>query len=181
MAVKPTPLRDRFFRFVHHEPNTGCWLWGGAASHCGGRQTYGVASEMPRETGDKPRAVSAHRASWIIHNGPIPSGLLVCHHCDVKLCVNPSHMFLGTHRDNTADMATKGRGNYVATKGSASHFASLSDDDVIAIRSINRSHATYRGPRRGRPCVTHRELARSFNCSPGTVLAVLRHRTWAHL
>jgi hypothetical protein len=52
----------------------------------------------------------AHRMSWEMHFGPIPEGMLVLHHCDVRRCVRPDHLFLGTARDNTRDMIAKGRG-----------------------------------------------------------------------
>ena len=50
-----------------------------------------------------------HRLSWFLHNGPIPDGMLICHHCDNRPCGNPTHLFLGTDADNIHDMMTKGR------------------------------------------------------------------------
>ena len=80
------------------EPNSGCWLWAGRL--CGGG--YGSLKVDGRRC-------QAHRASWEFHIGPIPAGLLACHKCDNPPCINPSHIFLGTHRDNLRDMVAKGR------------------------------------------------------------------------
>lgn len=82
------------------EPNTGCWLWTGGTIGFG----YGC---FVLDAADKAR--TAHRASYVLHVGEIPSGMEVCHACDVPQCVNPSHLFLGSHADNMADCSAKGR------------------------------------------------------------------------
>lgn len=55
------------------------------------------------------RSQQAHRVAWMLHNGDIPTGLRVLHHCDVRNCVNPEHLFLGTQRDNVDDALKKGK------------------------------------------------------------------------
>lgn len=75
-----------------------CWLWKGEL-----RKGYGLIRFGKKK-------VTAHRMSWQIHNGPIPEGMFVCHKCDIKICVNPDHLFLGSNLDNLIDMHTKGFG-----------------------------------------------------------------------
>ncbi len=91
---KPTPI-ERFTAKVKRTP--GCWLWQGSLTPLG----YGQFSYL----GDQ----RAHRASWRIFCGEIPSGMFVLHRCDVRNCVNPEHLFLGTQADNIRDKVAKGR------------------------------------------------------------------------
>jgi hypothetical protein len=97
----------------------GCWLWTGRKI-----EGYGVLPEK--------KTTRAHRKVFELVHGPIPSGLLVCHKCDIRSCVNPDHLFLGTHTDNAHDRVKKGR------SGITRHNARLSDDQVRAIRLDTR-------------------------------------------
>lgn len=94
------PIQERLSNNTMFEPNTGCWFWTGPL-----RKGYARIT-MPDQ-----RKVSVHRLSYQIYKGEIPIGLLVCHHCDNRLCINPDHLFLGTYQDNATDMVRKGRSN----------------------------------------------------------------------
>ena len=87
---------QRFNRFI--DKSNKCWMWTGGKLPNG----YGIYS-----IGRFPRL--AHRMSYELAYGKVPGNLLVCHHCDVKLCVNPEHLFLGTYIDNMQDAVSKGR------------------------------------------------------------------------
>lgn len=97
----PRPLKERFNAKWIPEPNSGCWLWIGARRS----KNYGAIGHSNGKT------ISAHRAAWLVYVGEIPDGICVLHRCDTPECVNPGHLWLGTHSENMQDMISKGRGN----------------------------------------------------------------------
>lgn len=83
-------------------PGPGCWIWIGRTSTNGyGRIGIG-----------RNKQYAAHRVSWEHYRGPIPAGMIVCHKCDTPLCINPNHLFIGTHADNARDRDRKGRAGH---------------------------------------------------------------------
>jgi hypothetical protein len=157
---------DTFMARVAVNPGSDCWLWTGPVNADG----YG----RPAHGGE-----SSHRMAWRFANGPIPKGLCVCHKCDVRNCVNPDHLFLGTHLENIQDAARKGRmkgkenspfvaGHKYAT-GAANHKAKLDDDKV---REIRRRHAAGE-PKRG--------LAAEFGVSRANISQICLGRIWSHV
>ena len=110
--MKPTK-EQRFWAKVNkngpipsHRPELGkCWIWIGSIATDGyGKLKSKIGSELKNER--------AHRISWQIHNGKIPEGKLICHHCDNILCVRDTHLFAGTPQLNVDDMISKGRQRY---------------------------------------------------------------------
>jgi hypothetical protein len=127
---------------------SGCWIWLGTMHAAG----YGDIRHK-REFG----MTRAHRLSWAAYRGAIPEGMQVCHHCDMRACVNPDHLFLGDHQDNADDRDRKGR-NYRGGK--------LSAEQVAEIRSSE---------------ISDKALARKFLVSPWTIKLARAGVTYAHL
>ncbi len=148
-------------RFVMPVPNSGCWIWMGAL--CGYDPDSGYHRKVTRygQTNIDGRSIKAHRASWMQHRGPIPEGMQVLHHCDVPTCVNPNHLFLGTHLDNMADMRAKGR-----RQGERASWPKLTEAQVIEIFNSPESH---------------RALARRYGLSRATPAWIKQGRSWKHL
>jgi hypothetical protein len=127
------------------EPNSGCWLWLGSVNANG----YG-------KIGGK----LAHRMAWAAHNGPVPDGLNVLHSCDVRCCINPAHLFLGTQPENVADCIAKDRHAY----GQRSGRARITPDIAHAIYSADGAYSA---------------VAAEFRTTAKTVEAIKRGETWA--
>lgn len=148
-------VADRFMRKIEMVPEAGCWLWI-ASTYPDGR--YGKFC-MGRGEYD-----GAHRASWRIFKGAIPPGAFVLHRCDVSLCCNPAHLFIGSAQENMDDKTSKGR--HKCPKGEEQWKAKLTEDSV---REIRRMHAEG---------VTQRAIAKLFGVTFNAVWDVVHRKNW---
>lgn len=146
---------QRFWIWVDKGPDDECWEWQGTRRANG----YGRFARVPGDSG------MAHRYSYELHHGPIPSGLFVLHSCDNPPCVNPAHLRAGTHAENMADKARRGRCNPNART------FKLTDDDV---RQIRRLYLPGEHHRFSRSNAT--ELARRFGVTREHIEAVANRR-----
>lgn len=147
---------EKFWGRVKKAGPDECWLWQGAVQTLG----YGTAyTRMPEY-----KQVKAHRVAWSLVNGDIPSGMFICHHCDVKLFCNPAHLFLGTPADNMADKAAKGRA--LGFPGERNPQAKLTPDQVLEILDSPE---------------THRSIAERFGVSREMVTRIKAGKAWKHL
>jgi len=155
MTTRPDcpPMPARFWTKVRVTP--GCWLWLAGAERGYGR--FGMDGKTPL----------AHRVSWELHNGPVSDGLWVLHRCDNPSCVNPDHLWLGTHADNMADMAAKRRGRQGHPSGTKAYHAKLTAEQVKAIRALRAAN------------INQRAVARQFGVCRGTVQDITQGRTYA--
>jgi len=146
----------RFYARHIPEPNSGCWLWLGFLDKDG----YGFIRYKGKNT-------RAHRYSYLAHKGEIPENNVVCHKCDNPSCVNPDHLFIGTKKDNTADMISKNRqGSWDYRLGGDSYNAKLTNEQAIEVYKSSKSY---------------RELANLYGVGTSTIGRIKRKQTYSNV
>lgn len=138
-------LRERFEEKYTPEALTGCFLWTGAMERYGKIKVGG-------------KVYGAHVVAYRLFKGDVPHGLHVCHHCDNPACVNPSHLFLGTHEENMRDRDKKGRHPQVRDR--------LGDEVIRALLQTDGGHTA---------------VARLFGVSKGYVANLRKGRRRAYI
>lgn len=141
---------------IHPKLSTRCWVWTGAFFKTKGIKTYGSAYF-------KGKSHPANRVAWFLKYGEWPE-YFACHHCDNKWCVNPSHLYDGTTRENAEDAIARGR----IARGERNGSSKLKEQEVIELRRLLSTH-------------THAELAEKYNISIPTIDAIAQGKTWRYL
>ena len=154
-----TPIEDRLWRRVDKNGSkigymdSRCWEWQGYRL----KEGYGHIKEGKTMT-------LTHRLSWRVNFGEIPEAMLVLHRCDNPSCVNPDHLFLGTHQDNMDDRGAKGRqANQGGEKNGRSKLDSIS---VIEIRNS---------------LLSRKELAKLYLVSKSLIDKIINRNVWTHI
>ena len=135
-----------------------CLVWTGAVNDKDKTKGYGVIQILGRTK-------FVHQVAYELAHGKIPRGKVVRHTCDNRLCCEPTHLILGSHKENTQDMVDRGR----SAKGSKHGRAKLTEKDVLAIREANS-----KGTKQA-------ELARNYSVAETTIEAILKRKTWKHI
>ncbi len=149
------PLAERFWSKI--EKTDTCWIWKSSLNK-DGYGNLGIGNNNFR----------SHRIAWELTNGPIPPKMNVLHHCDVRACCNPSHLYLGTQKENRRDADLRGKTNL--PKGSAHPNAKLTEAQVIEIRST------------WKPWVyTARMLSAKYGVKKSVIVDILNGKTWKHI
>lgn len=157
MEITPE-VENRFRQSYRKCSENECWEWLLSVNHDGyGRLKIGRRVER------------AHRVSYVLHRGQIPEGMLVCHRCDNPRCVNPKHLFLGTPKDNMADMVRKGRAFRHDQRGERNHGATLSRRDAcLAIELIAKG-------------MSNTAIAERLGVAHSSISSIRRGKTWREL
>ncbi len=162
----PFPPEYRFAASYKQDEKTGCWVWQGK-SRSGTSRLYGRIKANGKN-------VAAHRFSWELYNRkPIPEKMMVLHSCDNPACVNPNHLFLGTHQDNMDDKVAKNRQakgddfkNRKPARGEQNGLAKLTEEKAMKIFLD------------GRP---QRVIAKEYGITQAAVFYIKAKRNWSHI
>lgn len=160
-------LFDRFWEKVDVRGDDECWLWKGARGSGAGYGAIVVRGS---------RLEKAHRVAWMLANASeVPDDMWVLHRCDNNLCVNPSHLFVGTRQDNVDDMMRKRRhgshrGRVSFARGEQHGQAKLTSADVRVIRRRLAEGGS-----------TQQEIATDYRVSRGLIGMIGRREIWLHV
>jgi len=174
---KECSLKCKILSRINIIKKTGCWEWNKP------RQKTGYGTVMYES-----KVIPAHRASYLVFKGEISKGLLVCHLCDNRKCVNPDHLWLGTCSENMIDCSRKGRlvdntgrkrsHETIAKlklrprpdkRGEKHHLTKLTNESVLDIRKSSEIG------------ILNCELAIKYNVSKQTIADIIKRKTWAHI
>lgn len=146
-------IAQRLDYYSMPEPNSGCWLWMGTVNPRG----YGILliDNVPYRI---------HRLQWERFNGVIPKGLFICHKCDTPSCINPDHLFMGTHNDNMRDGVNKGR--FARLQGIKHPSVKLTEQEVRKIRRDKREQ---------------KDIAADYGVCVSCISQIKNYKRWAHL
>jgi predicted XRE-type DNA-binding protein len=147
-------LEERFFNKVNKTHS--CWEW------TAGKDRYGYGSIRINN-----KVLRTHRVSYQLHYGDFDIALFVCHKCDNKKCVNPEHLFLGTHQDNMTDKVNKGKQPNLIGKNNPN--TKLTEDNVIQIKKL-----LFVG-------MKQREIAQKYNVSQNQISQIKNNKAWKHI
>jgi hypothetical protein len=155
---------NRFMSKVSEDKDTGCLLWV-AATNPKGYGIFSIAGKL----------YMAHRLSWEHYKGPIPPGLFVLHNCptvDTPSCINPYHLYLGTHQDNMLDKINKGQCSHASAShlGESNPKAIIKSQDVPIIRELYSSGQ-----------FTQTEIAIFYTVAQRTISDIVTRKTWSHV
>ena len=159
MSFNSPTLEKRFWPKVKKGGPDECWEWQGSLDGHG----YGKISSFRNQS-----PYRAHRVSYFLHHGHLSRSLDVCHRCDNPKCVNPAHLFAGTHAENMADLAKKGYANDLAKgkPGELNNSAKLTLKDVSEIKKQLALG------------VTARAIAKNYPVCPSMIRRIATGKAW---
>lgn len=174
--------KERFFKFVRKD-KLGCWLWTGFLYRNGYGEFYLKGKQL------------AHRAAYSLFCGLIPEGMFVCHTCDVRNCVNPDHLWLGTVKDNQQDMSLKGRAACGDRNGSRiykermprgdKHPSKLHPELVKKGEELPQAKLTANEVMLIRKCwedgMTQKAISGKFGVVQPLISLIVNHKIWRHV
>lgn len=159
--VKRLAVEERFWPKIMRPVDwDACWPWTGSRKRTGDKDGYGNFKLSSYRT------VRSHRLAFALYTGRSPGELCVCHRCDNPICCNPTHLFLGTHKDNSDDKIAKGRNRTGNQKGESNPRARLTLDQVATIKTLIGNG------------LTNVAIGRQFGVSHYLVSKIRRGRAW---